>query len=64
MIIKKTYDENDYIILEVLEEIPINGLVILRGIVLEYVSTEYQEVYLVGEEAEIIYSDLVEVLEP
>ena len=51
MIIKKTYDENDYIILEVLEEIPINGLVILRGIVLEYVSTEYQEVYLVGEEA-------------
>lgn len=40
MIIKKTYDENDYIIIDVTKEYTVNGLVIVRGKCIEQVDPD------------------------
>ena len=62
MIIKKTYAENDYIIIKLTKEYTVNGLVILHGKCIEQVYPD-GAIFEPGEEVEVFMSDLVEVLE-
>lgn len=62
MIIKKTYAENDYIIIDVLQECTVNGLVALYGKCIEQVDPD-GAIFKPGDEVEVFMSDLVEVLE-
>lgn len=61
MIIKKTYDENDYIIIDVTKEYMMNGAVILHGKCIEQVDPD-GAIFKPGEEVEVFMSDIVEVL--
>ena len=62
MIIKKTYAENDYIIINVTKEYTLNEHVILHGKCIEQVDPD-GAIFEPGEEVEVFMSDIVEVLE-
>lgn len=59
MIIKKTYAENEYIIIDVTKEYTVHGLLVLHGKCIEQVGAIFEP----GEEVEVLMSDIVEVLE-
>lgn len=62
MIIKKTYAENDYIIIDVTKEYTVHGLLVLHGKCIEQVDPD-GAIFKPGEEVEVFMSDIVEVLE-
>lgn len=62
MIIKKTYAENDYIIIDVTKEYTVHGLLVLHGKCIEQVDPD-GAIFEPGEEVEVFMSDIVEVLE-
>lgn len=63
MVIKKTYDKNNYIVLNVKNKFNYKDKLILEGVLLDYKSEDFNGFYKIGEDYPCFMSDLVEVLE-
>lgn len=63
MVIKKTYDKNNYIVLNVKNKFNYKDKLILEGVLLDYKSEYFNGLYKIGEDYRCFMSDLVEVLE-
>lgn len=62
MIIKKSYDENNYIVIDVKNKFNYKDTLLLEGVLLDYKSEDFDDFYKVGYTYRCFMSDLVEVL--